>query len=255
MTLLRSLVMAISCFSQIPVPQVQWKPESMRYMMCFFPIIGMVIGLLLAGWAWLCAALGFGAILQAAGYALIPICVTGGIHMDGFADTCDALASNSEPERRREILKDPHTGAFAVIGVGMYLIADFALAVEMDAYAYLLLLAATPFFSRCLSGIATVFFAPGVGKGMLFDFHNSANRRGSFAVLIAMALACVIFLLAVNPLIGLCMVAAGLVCLAGLYVMSDRTFMGMSGDLAGFFLQVCELVLFACIVVIGTLIA
>ena len=101
------------------MPNVEWKPESMRYMMCFFPLVGVVIGLLLAGWVWLSGALGFGAILRGAGSVLIPAAVSGGIHLDGFADTCDALASNAGPERRGEILKDPHTGAFAVIGLCM----------------------------------------------------------------------------------------------------------------------------------------
>ena len=45
MNLLRSLAMALSCFSKVPVPQLDWKPESMRYMMCFFPVVGLVIGL------------------------------------------------------------------------------------------------------------------------------------------------------------------------------------------------------------------
>lgn len=255
MTLLRSLFMAISTFSQIPVPQMEWKPESMRYMMCFFPLIGVVVGLLLAAWVWLCEVIGFGAVMRAGGIVLIPLAVSGGIHLDGFADTCDALASNSEPARRREILKDPHTGAFAVIGVGMYLVAAFACATEVDAMAYLPQLAVIPLFSRSLSGIATVGFAPGAGKGMLFEFHNSANRRQTLAVLAIMTLACIVFLVVLNPLLGICMAIAAFACLAWLYVVSENTFMGMSGDLAGFFLQICELALLACIVVLGKVLA
>ena len=251
MILLRSLIMAFSTFSQIPVPQVDWKPESMRYMMCFFPLIGVVIGLLLLLWVWICDVAGFQALLRGAGIVLIPMAVSGGIHMDGFADTCDALASNAGPERRREILKDPHMGAFAVIGVCMYFVADLAFAAELDSYAQLLPLIAIPFLSRCLSGIATVAFAPGVGKGMLFEFHNSANRRGELAVLAAMTCAGVIFVMAANPIMGICMACLGLACLGGLRVLSENVFMGMSGDLAGFFLQVCELVLLICIVVLS----
>ena len=60
--------------------------------------------------------LGCGLFLQAAGFTLLPVVVTGGIHLDGFGDTLDALASHAEPERKREILKDPRAGIFAVIG-------------------------------------------------------------------------------------------------------------------------------------------
>ena len=248
---LRSLIIAFSTFSQIPVPNVEWKPESMRYMMCFFPLVGMLIGLLLAFWTWLCGAAGFGAFLRAAGITLIPVLVSGGIHLDGFADTCDALASNAGPARRREILKDPHAGAFAIIGVCAYFVAYFAFAAELDSYAQLLPLVAVPFLSRCLSAIATVGFAPGSGKGMQFEFHNSAYRRNVLIILIAMTAACGIFLIAVNPLIGLCMLCVGVACLLGLRTMAENAFMGMSGDLAGFFLQTCELVLLACIVLVG----
>jgi adenosylcobinamide-GDP ribazoletransferase len=136
-----------------------------------------------------------------------------------------------------------------VIGVGMYLLAFFAFATELDAMACIAMLAAVPFLSRCLSGIATIAFAPGVGKGMLFEFHNSANRRSVLIILITMAVACAIYLLAINPVMALCMVVVALACLGGLRFMSEHSFCGMSGDLAGFFLQMCELLLVACIAI------
>lgn len=55
---------------------------------------------------------------------LIPVLITGGIHLDGFADTVDAMSSYAERERRLEILKDPHTGAFAIIGLCCYFLAN-----------------------------------------------------------------------------------------------------------------------------------
>lgn len=116
MHVIRSLCIAFSTYSRIPVPQVAWTDENRKYSMCFFPLIGAVIGLLLWGWLALCDVLGFGALLRGAVGALLPILVTGGIHMDGFMDTSDALASWQPPEKRLEILKDSHVGAFAVLG-------------------------------------------------------------------------------------------------------------------------------------------
>ena len=133
----------------------------------------------------------------------------------------------------------------------MYLIAFFAFATEFNPATQLLPLIAVPFLSRCLSGIATVFFDPGTGKGMLFEFYNSANRRNVLAILVAMTIACAIYLVAVNPLVGICMLCVAAACLVGLYFMSDKAFCGMSGDLAGFFLQICELALLICIVTVG----
>ena len=48
-----SFKIAFSMYSKIPMPRADWEKENMRYMMCFFPLIGAVIGALLIGWEWL----------------------------------------------------------------------------------------------------------------------------------------------------------------------------------------------------------
>ena len=250
MTLLRSFVMAFTCFSRVPMPQVEWKPESMRYMMCFFPFIGIVISALVAVWIWLCHVLGLGEMLRGAGLTLIPLVVTGGIHLDGFADTVDAQASHAEPERKREILKDPHTGAFAIMGIAGYFIAYFACAVEFDPFFGWFLFMCVPFFSRCLSGIATIAFATATDEGMLASFHQSAHKRNSLIVLIVLACLAAAYFVFVGGLEGAGVIVVGLACLLFLYVFARRQFGGMSGDLAGFFLQIAELAMLAYIVIV-----
>ncbi len=95
-------------FSRVPMPKVAWKPENMRFALAALPLVGALIGALLWGWAWLCGVLSIGKILFAAGMTLLPLLVSGGIHLDGFCDTVDALSSHATQERKREILKDPH---------------------------------------------------------------------------------------------------------------------------------------------------
>jgi adenosylcobinamide-GDP ribazoletransferase len=129
--LLRSIAMAFTMFSRVPMPQVEWKPENMRDTLAAFPLVGVLLGLVLAGWYALSEWLLFDQFLFAAGVALLPVLYTGGIHLDGFCDTGDALASRADTERKLEILKDPHVGAFAVIGVSAYLLAYFAFGTEL----------------------------------------------------------------------------------------------------------------------------
>ena len=263
MDLLRSLAMALSCFSKVPVPQVEWKPESMRYMMCFFPVIGLVIGLVLALWWLICDALGASAVLRGAGLALLPIAITGGIHLDGFCDVVDAQSSHASPERKREILKDPHVGAFAVIGVGCYLIAYTALAIDFSSIAavqthlevfptvcVILLLGCLHILSRCASGLATVLFAQSGTQGMLAMFQQSAEKRPVAIALLAEFVVFAIVACFASPTAGVVMIIACAVCLAGLSIFARTQFGGMSGDLAGFFLQVAEVVMLACLVLI-----
>jgi adenosylcobinamide-GDP ribazoletransferase len=177
---------AFSVFSQIPVPRTEWTEKNLRYMLCAFPLVGAVIGLLLWGWSLLCQALGFGRILFAAGLTLLPVLVTGGIHLDGYCDTVDALASNASPERRREILKDTYTGAFAVIGVCAYLLLYFALATEVSgAPGTAPALGLMHVLSRALSGLAVLLFPASTNQGMLAAFKESADKRNATAVLLA----------------------------------------------------------------------
>ncbi len=77
-----------------------------------FPWIGLLTGGLCLGWAWFCRAWQVGALLFAGGMTLLPLIVSGGIHLDGLVDTADALYSRRETEKKLEILKDPHVGAF-----------------------------------------------------------------------------------------------------------------------------------------------
>ena len=82
--MLRSLCIAVAMYSKLPVPRVDWDQKSLSWAMCFFPVVGVVISLLLGGWLGLCAFLGFGPFLRGAGALLLPIAVSGAIHLDGF---------------------------------------------------------------------------------------------------------------------------------------------------------------------------
>ena len=127
MIVLQTVAVAFAMFSAVPVPQFNWTEKNMRYAMCAFPLIGVVIGLL---W-FLCGVLPLPGAARAAGFCLIPVWVTGGIHLDGYADTCDALSSYGDREKKLEILKDPHCGAFAVIRLCSYFAAYLALCREL----------------------------------------------------------------------------------------------------------------------------
>ena len=255
MDVLRSLVIAFACFSKIPMPRVDWREQSMRYCMCFFPLVGLVIGLCVWAWAWLCGVLGFGALLRGAGIALAPLAVTGGIHMDGFADVVDAQSSHAEPDRERQILKDPHTGAFAIIGVASYLLSYAALATELaTGWRVCLLLACLHWMSRCTSGVATVVFPRSGKTGMLAAFGDSAQKRVCLAVLVTEWLAGAAVMLWACPPVGAAMALVCALVLAWLHGFATTQFNGMSDDLAGFLLQVAELLMLACLVVVGRLV-
>ena len=109
--MLRSLFSAFLMYSRIPVPKVEWKEENRRYSLGFFPLVGAVSGGLLILWRIFCSFSGAGQIIFAAGAVLLPVAVTGGIHIDGFCDVTDARSSYADKKKRLEILSDPHIGS------------------------------------------------------------------------------------------------------------------------------------------------
>ena len=232
------------------MPQVEWNEDNMRYLMCCFPAVGVVVGLAVGAWSWLADAVGFGSLLFGSGIALIPVILTGGIHLDGFCDVIDAQSSHASPERKRAILKDPHIGAFAAIGVAGYLIAYAALASELSpSWQLAVALGVLHVSSRCLSGIATVAFPPSGTSGMLSSFHLSAHRKNSLIVLCIVFMLCIGVWGLVHPAL-LALPGIALVLLALLYPFSQRQFGGMSGDIAGFYLQCAELAMLVALVVV-----
>ena len=122
--MINSFLLAFAMYSRVPMPGPDWEKEKMKYVMVFLPVVGAVVGAVFWGFGALCAYLSLPGLFRAAGLTAIPLVVTGGIHMDGFLDTADALASCQDRERKLEILKDSRTGAFAVIKGGLYLVCS-----------------------------------------------------------------------------------------------------------------------------------
>ena len=255
MNILRSIVMAFCMFSRIPMPTVEWKNENMRYMLCAIPLVGVVIGLVLLLWQLLSAALGFGPLLWAAGLTLLPVAVTGGIHMDGFCDVSDALASHAPAEKKRAILKDSHTGAFAIITLGCYLLLYAALASEMPVTGRsALLLGLMHVLSRILSGTISLVYPKSDGEGLLRTFTLSADKKPAVAILLILLLLCAAALVWVRPVTGAAMVLGGLLTALWMKRLSAKQFGGMSGDLSGYFLQLAELVMLLCCVIVSKMV-
>lgn len=237
----KSLFIAFAMYSKLPVPRVEWEKKSLAWALCWFPAVGLVIGALLGLWLWLSLALGLGVFLRGAVALLLPIALSGAIHLDGFCDTADALGSHQERARKLEILKDSHTGAFAIICCCLYLIFFFALWCEVDpAGPRLWVLALGPVLSRGLSGIAAVSWKNARGTGLLAAFTEPMDAEGARVVLAVATILCAAAMVLLDPRSGGASVLAAGISFLYYRVMSKRQFGGITGDLAGFFLQVCE---------------
>jgi len=241
-TVMGAAAAAFSMFSALPVPQVPWDQRNMRWMLAAFHLVGLVSGG--ACWAWdaMCGVLTMPAILRGAGLCLLPPLITGGVHLDGYADTCDALASCASPQRNQEILADPHCGAFAVIRLCVYFVWMLALCTVVETGGN------TPFcvglafvLERSLSGYAIAVFPLAKDSGLAHSFAAAADRRRGKTVLLLFICAAAGGMTVLGCIGGKAMALAALAVLILYWRVAKRQFGGVSGDLAGWFLQLAEL--------------
>lgn len=235
-TLLHAYAMCQSMFCAIPCPWKVWDEKAKGKMLLFLPVIGLEIGAIWAGLAWLCGVLKLPALITGLILCAYPYIVTGFIHLDGFMDVTDAVKSWRDLERRREILKDSHVGSFAVIGIVLLMIAQFALFASAPETTNYLVLIFVPAVSRCCSALAVTGLKP-------ISTSQYADQKKPKAHLIVLMIMLCIFLGAGFlfcgkygfALIG-CLVGYGLALLR-----AYRSLDGMNGDVAGFALTIGEL--------------
>jgi adenosylcobinamide-GDP ribazoletransferase len=249
MNLIRSFFVAFSMYSKIPMPKTEWTKEAMRYAMCFFPAIGLVIGGVLYLWFYLAGRLQ-GSLFFSAVAVLIPVVITGGIHLDGLLDTADALSSYKSREEKLEILKDSHAGAFAII-VGISYFVLYLGVYSRVTMEEMKVLAFSFVLSRALSGLAIVTFPLAKNTGLAATFSDMAVKKTVRNVLAVVAALTAAVMIGIQPLLGSVVSVAALLTYLYYYRMSLKKFGGITGDLAGFFLTVSELTMAFSAVVLG----
>ena len=241
MGVLKTVAAAFAMFSRIPMPSFPWDRGTLRYLLCAFPLVGAVIGLVCWGWTALCGLLSVPAVLRGAGLCVIPVLITGGVHLDGYCDTWDALSSHGEPARKQEILKDPHIGAFAAIHLCLYFVLTFALWTALPVYPPVLVLLGFC-LSRSLSGLAVAAFPLAKDSGLAHTFASSADQKTVTVFLAVLSAGLILAMGLFGPgFAGWLVSAAALLVFLYYRHMEKKQFGGLSGDLAGWFLQTAEL--------------
>lgn len=232
---------AFSLYSAIPMPKTEWDKNTMKYALGFFPLVGVLVGALEYGWLLLSQFFKIEPILYAVIAVLIPMAVTGGIHWDGFTDTADALCSYGNQEKKLEILKDPHIGAFGVMHFVGLLLLQFGLYVQFyQAPSALLVLAFGFPFARTIGGLAIVSFPCAKNSGLAATFAKGSDKKAVRIVLVLEQLLIILLFMLVNPLAAIFAIIMDAVFLCVYRKFCLQIFGGITGDLAGFAITLCE---------------
>ena len=251
--ILSSFAICFSTYSRIPMPHVSWEASNMGYIFTFFPLVGLAVGAVQLLWLWFAQNFAVNTLLYAVAATVIPILITGGIHLDGYMDTCDALFSYGDREKKLQIMKDPNAGAFAVIYCGVYLLLTVGLFSQLYGTAdwkTMVFLGCGYLLSRSISSSFVVRMTCAKNSGLAYLFHNGADRKFSQAALTVWALLLLpaLFLLYwQRALLTLVLLAQWIFWFAH---MARKQFGGITGDLAGFALEISELLILLATVIL-----
>jgi len=243
LSVFKGLYMSFGMFCTIPLPGY-WNDSATKHMMPWFPLVGAVIGLI---WWGLAMGLVFlenwvPAPLLAGVFMLIPLLFAGFIHLDGYMDTSDAVLSRRSVDEKMRILKDSHTGAFAVIMVVILFIMQYAtsLSIFMQETNFALLVM-IPIVSRSFSALSILCIRPmnPDGYAAIFRSDSPAPHRIVTVITVVAVFVLAWFIFGLTGIIVGGAVAVGF-SIAMLCALKSFKFKGVSGDLAGFSLTIAE---------------
>jgi adenosylcobinamide-GDP ribazoletransferase len=171
---LRSFGHALQFLTRLPAPRfAEFNPEDLSRSAVWFPLIGVIVGVIVAAAAW---AGGQGSPWIGTLAGLVAwVWVTGGLHIDGLGDVADALgAAHRTPERFLEVLRDPHVGAFGAMAIALQLIAKLVLLAEISAVPGLFALMLVPAWARWGTLVWSLAVPPlASGSGERFSWQIS----------------------------------------------------------------------------------
>jgi adenosylcobinamide-GDP ribazoletransferase len=241
---------ATQFLTRVPVratgdPQVRSLGGSLRY----FPLVGGLVGLGNVV-VWRLASLWFPGSVSVGLMLAASLLLTGGLHEDGLADSCDGLGGGSTRERTLEIMKDSRIGAFGALALIMSLGLKWVTLVALPVMGFSLVVVAAHLVSRWCS-IGLIWALPyaradGDGKSGQFDGQLGGGDwllSGLIGVAAVAAVAIGPGAAVATSLAGAA--AAGLAAAIGSAILAAACFRrrigGYTGDCLGAVQQLCEL--------------
>ena len=236
----------MSFVSVLPVPAKFIPDWNSRTLRCFCPMLA-VSGLIFSAlwlmlWLTLTHTPTLSTTLRGFFMTLFTLGLTGGLHLDGLMDTCDALFSHRDRDTRLRILSDTHAGSFAVIGCVLLILAKTLLFAELlNLNADTLTLALIPAFSRTGMGalLNTLPFAKPDGLASMLG--SARNKRDNVFFILVMILLFTFSAKTLSLTFIVCLLSWRLVCLS--------VFGGITGDLLGAFVELSEAVMLGGLVI------
>jgi len=235
----KRLIVAFGFLTRLPMPRVEVGSEDFAAAIRFYPVVGLVIGLIVVATGWLgtlvdpwtgaCAAL------------LAWIAVTGALHLDGIADLADGLgAAHGDRTRLLAVMADPHIGSFGVVAIACQMLAKLVLLHAVGVGWWLVLV---PFAARMGPLVWARLLPPLRPGGLGAAVAGAVRTRDLLGWGLLLALAAV----AVPALVALPLLVLGVAAWL------RRTLGGVTGDAHGAGIEIVETGLLLALAVAGAL--
>jgi len=194
----------------------------------WFPLVGLLVGLALAGVDW-CGRAVWDPAVAAALVVGAGLLLTGGLHLDGLMDTADALFSRAGRDRMLEIMRDPRSGALGVAAGASLLLLKFAAYGHLAGSHHWRVIAAAPAMGRLAIVVALGAFPYAREAGTGRAFADEVKGRHAAAALVLGAAIAVLLL----GWMGLTVFALALATAVAMGLYVQRRLGGLTGDIYG----------------------
>ena len=198
-------------------------------------MVGLIIGFILVGLSWILRFVLPPGIANAL-LLVVLVILTGALHLDGLADTCDGLAGHKTAEDRWRIMRDSRVGGFGVIGIVLILLVKYVSLNCIPGTIMIASLVLMPVTSRWAMTYA-IFAYPYARPSGLGRVFKEGTRWPEFVV--ATIIAIVVAALAMK-LVGLVILAIVLIITIALAIYFKKTFSGLTGDNYGAIHEISE---------------
>lgn len=237
-----SFLAALQLLTVIPVRR-EAAPEKLGRSIAYFPIVGITIGLILAGLNWLLGLFLPPAIVNSLLIVFIVV-ISGALHLDGFVDTCDGIAVHGSVEDRWRVMRDSRAGAFGIVGVFLLLLVKYVALSSVPANLIVVTLVLMPVISRWTMAYAIFAYPYARPNGLGKAFKEGASwQRFTAASIVTLAVAIVLARLvniAYFYLAGLAIMVGVWVIVVAMAAYLKRKFSGLTGDTYGAVNEVAE---------------
>jgi adenosylcobinamide-GDP ribazoletransferase len=213
--------------------------------LAWLPFVGAVVGALAGGAAYGVGRIAPHALAVAAAFGLT-IALTGAIHVDGFLDGCDAFFASVAPERRLEILKDPHHGTFAIAGFAVLGAAWLGALWALDPMRYVLALALAGAAARWSAVIHARWFPYGRAGAV----PRALEKKPPAGILVLGAMLVAVLAFALGTPGGVAAIVALAIAAGAIAWARTRLGGGLVGDAYGFAITIAEVAALASLAVL-----